>query len=354
MQPIDFTKMPKRNKMYAGANGNKISVIYEGDLYMLKFPPPAKKNKDMSYSNSCFSEYLGCQIYESIGIPVQKTLLGTYMVSGKEKIVVACGDFTKPGVVLQDFASLKNQIIDSERSGYGTELEDLMQTMNEQTAIDQVSLKERFWDMFIVDALIGNWDRHNGNWGFLYDTNTDEMELAPVYDCGSSLYPQADDSIMESVIANQKDRDFRIYEIPTSSIMLNGKKIKYFDFISSLQNEDCNTALKRIVPRIDMTEIRRIVEETPFITDLQKRFFVTMLEERKEKILDYSLSKLERNRALENESDLALIRKCMAERQKNSVTYTHEEVRLMMDLDEPDTGRAPEAEASWADEEMEF
>lgn len=108
--------------MYAGANGNKICVIYEGSPYMLKFPPVAKRNKDMSYSNSCFSEYLGCQIYESIGVPVQKTMLGTYQVKGKEKIVAACGDFTEPGVILQDFASLKNQMIDSERSGYGTEL----------------------------------------------------------------------------------------------------------------------------------------------------------------------------------------------------------------------------------------
>ena len=79
----------------------------------------------MSYSNSCFSEYLGCQIYEIIGVPVQKTLLGTY----REKIVVACKDFTEPGVVLQDFASLKNQMIDSERSGYGTELEDIYTIM---------------------------------------------------------------------------------------------------------------------------------------------------------------------------------------------------------------------------------
>ena len=83
MQIVDFTNLPKRNKMYAGANGSKISVIYEGQQYMLKFPPPPTKNKDMSYSNSCFSEYLGCQIYESIGIPVQKTMLGTYTVKGK-------------------------------------------------------------------------------------------------------------------------------------------------------------------------------------------------------------------------------------------------------------------------------
>ncbi len=292
MQIVDFTNLPKRNKMYAGANGSKISVIYEGQQYMLKFPPPPTKNKDMSYSNSCFSEYLGCQIYESIGIPVQETMLGTYTVKGKEKIVVACGDFTEPGVTLQDFASLKNQIIDSERSGYGTELSDILHTFEEQNAVDRMAVTERFWDMFIVDALIGNWDRHNGNWGFLYDAQTDQMTLAPVYDCGSSLYPQADEKIMETVLASEQDMNYRIFEIPTSAIMVNGKKIKYFDFISSLQNEDCNRALKRIVPRIDMARIRKLIADTPFITDLQKRFYCTMLEKRKERILDYSLERL--------------------------------------------------------------
>lgn len=39
-------------------------------------------------------------------------------------------------------------------------------------------------------------------------------------------------------------------------------------------------------------KINRIVEEIPYITDLQKRFYKTMLNERKKKILDFSLSKL--------------------------------------------------------------
>lgn len=293
MGVIDFTDLKKRKKTYAGANGNKISVIYEGEQYMLKFPPQAKLNKGMSYSNSCFSEYLGCQIYESIGIPVQKTLMGVYTVKGKQKIVVACGDFTEPGVSLQDFASLKNRMIDSERQGYGTELIDILQTIDEQTLVDRDSLLERFWDMFIVDAFIGNWDRHNGNWGFLYDDRTDEMTLAPVYDCGSCLYPQADKKIMEAVLSDPGERNHRIYNIPLSAIMQEGKKIKYFDYISSMQNEDCNRALKRIVPRIDMGKIKGIVDYTPFISDLQKDFYLTMLIERKKRILDFSIEKLD-------------------------------------------------------------
>ena len=293
MGVIDFTDLKKRKKTYAGANGNKISVIYEGEQYMLKFPPQAKLNKGMSYSNSCFSEYLGCQIYESIGIPVQKTLMGVYTVKGKQKIVVACGDFTEPGVSLQDFASLKNRMIDSERQGYGTELIDILQTIDEQTLVDRDSLLERFWDMFIVDAFIGNWDRHNGNWGFLYDDRTDEMTLAPVYDCGSCLYPQADKKIMEAVLSDPGECNHRIYNIPLSAIMQEGKKIKYFDYISSMQNEDCNRALKRIVPRIDMGKIKGIIDYTPFISDLQKDFYLTMLIERKKRILDFSIEKLD-------------------------------------------------------------
>ena len=296
MELIDFTGLTRRNKAYAGANGNKISVIYEGEQYMLKFPSAAKRNPDMSYSNSCFSEYLGCQIFESVGIPVQKTLLGIYTARGKEKIVVACGDFTRPGVVLQDFASLKNQMIDSERSGYGTELTDILYTFSEQTSVDETVLTTRFWDMFIVDALIGNWDRHNGNWGFLYDTATDKMELAPVYDCGSCLYPQADEKIMKLVLEDENERNLRIFEMPTSAIMLNGKRVKYFDSISSLQNEDCNAALKRIAPRVDLVKINALVDETPALTDLQRQFYKTMLAERKRKLLDLPLGKLENSK----------------------------------------------------------
>ena len=289
---INFTDLPKRNKAYSGANGSKLSVIYDNEVYMLKFPPYPTINKELSYTNSCISEYIGCKIFESIGIPVQKTLLGTYNFKGKEKIVVACKDFTSVGIVLQDFASLKNRLIDSVRNGYGTELSEILTTFDEQTSIDKAELKNRFWDMFIVDALIGNWDRHNGNWGFLYNETTDEITLAPVFDCGSSLYPQADEETIKEVLADKKAVNHRIYNIPLSSIQINGKKINYFNFISSIQNEDCNDALRRIFPRIDINEINRIVDETPYISDLQKTFYKHMLTKRKELILDYAFNLL--------------------------------------------------------------
>ena len=299
---IDFTNAPMKNKTYTGANGSKISIIYNDEQYMLKFPVPPSRNKAISYTNGCASEYIGCHIFDSLGIPVQETLLGTYTKKGKEKVVVACKDFTNAGVVLQDFASLKNTIIDSEHNGYGTELNDILEAIEEQRAIDPNKLKEWFWSIFIVDAFIGNWDRHNGNWGFLYDVKADTMSIAPVYDCGSCLYPQADEEIMQKTLNDPNEKDLRVFSIPLSGIKINNQKINYFDFISSLQNKDCNNALKRILHKIDMKKINTIVDETPFISDLQKKFYKTMLAERKERILDHSLTLL-KNRERQKEQE---------------------------------------------------
>lgn len=158
--------------------------------------------------------------------------------------------------------------------------------------MDSDAIKTRFWDMFIVDALIGNWNRHNGNWGFLYNNSTDEVVLAPVFDCGSSLYPQADDELITRILNNKNEFNHRIFDIPLSAITYNGKKINYFNFLSEGKFEDCNTALKRILSRIDMKKIYEIIDDTPTVTDIQNEFYKTMLNARKERILDFAMSKI--------------------------------------------------------------
>ena len=54
---IDFTNAVQKNKTYAGANGGKISVLYNGEQYMLKFPPFPTINKELSLITD-FSVYL--------------------------------------------------------------------------------------------------------------------------------------------------------------------------------------------------------------------------------------------------------------------------------------------------------
>lgn len=176
---LDFTNLPTSNKLYPGGSGAKRAVIYQGEQYLLKFPATSSKNKNSGHSTSYAAEYIGCHIFNSVGIRAQDTILGIYRKNGEEKVVVACKDFTSPGVVLQDFASLQNSVIDYGHSCYSTELPDIMQAMEAQTAFPPAFLKRHFWDMFIVDALIGNGNRNNENWGFLYNTATDAITIAP-------------------------------------------------------------------------------------------------------------------------------------------------------------------------------
>jgi hypothetical protein len=293
---IDFTPcVVNKFKAYGGANGNKINVRYGNKSYMLKFPPRPNpnRNKEMSYTNGCISEYLSCHIFEALGFRTQETLLGAYTDSrGKEKTVVACGDFTEGGKKLIEFAHLKNTCIDSEQSGYGKELSSILQAIEEQTLLPPDQLRDFFWDMFIADALLGNFDRHNGNWGLLVDEQLQTAEIAPVYDCGSCLYPQLATENMRAVLDSEDEMNKRIFTFPASTIEENGQKIPYFSFISSLKNEDCNAALKRVHSRINMEQLDKIVEETPALLPVQKEFYRIMLYERKAKILDYSMEQL--------------------------------------------------------------
>lgn len=287
MKTIDFTDCKKVfGKAYNGANGKKIAVEYEGNEYMLKFPPSAeKKPTDLSYTNSCISEYLGSHIFNMLGIKAQDTLLGTFMVSGKVKVVCACRDFTADGSVFYDFCSIKNTIIDSEHNGNGTELDDIMESIEKQTFVNPKMLSDYFWDVFVVDALLGNFDRHNGNWGFLVNRDTGACEIAPVFDCGSCLLPQADEKVMKLVIENEAELNTRVYNFPTSAVKLNNQKINYYKFIESMENEDLNEAIQRIVPKVDMDEISALIDNTPYISVTQKQFYKTYIGARFDKIL---------------------------------------------------------------------
>lgn len=284
---IDFTSCPIiPSRVYNGANGNKIAVKYNDTIYMLKFPPSAKdKPTDLSYTNSCISEHLASNIFNMLGIRSQKTILGKYTVKGNAKIICACKDFTTGQKRLFDFCSIKNTILDSDSNGSGTELSDIMEAIEKQKYLPPLILTEHFWNVFIVDAFLGNFDRHNGNWGFLYDESNDTVEIAPVFDCGSCLLPQADQNIMQKVLSEEAELHSRVFQFPTSAIKIHGRKINYYDFIHSATNPDCNAALKRMFPKINLDDIRRFIDQVEAISDLQKEFYKTYIDARYNLIL---------------------------------------------------------------------
>ncbi|MBO6230010.1 MAG: HipA domain-containing protein [Ruminiclostridium sp.] len=293
---MDFTKYKRiPGKAYNGANGKKIAIDIDGTAYMLKFPPNPTKKTSLSYTNSCISEYICCHIFNMLGISAQETMLGTYNVNGKEKIVCACRDFTSDDTVFYDFCSIKNTIIDSEYNGKGTDIDEILETIQLQEYIDPQVLTDFFYDVFVVDALVGNFDRHNGNWGFLFNKISGAYSIAPIYDCGSCLLPQADPEMIQRILNDENELNARVYNYPLSAIQCGGRKINYFQYISSLNDQNCNEAIERIVPRINVKDISALVDATPYISDVQKTFIGTFLTARYERILDYSFELIQKN-----------------------------------------------------------
>ena len=286
---IDFNKAIEIPPEYNGSEKKK-TMILEGKKYLVKFPDSNRSTKlNISYINNVYSEYIGSKIFEILGMNVQKVKLGHYNQENRKFYVCACEDFTTENTKLIEFEKLENASLDSE--GERKDLSDIKHIIDLNTYnIDKISFKNFFWDMFIIDCLIGNTDRHNGNFGFIKNIKTEELTLAPIYDCGSCLFSTFTDEKIETVLKNDGLlRD--CIKNTSSAIKYNGSKIKYYDFITSLINEDCMEALMRIYPKISIEKINRIIDEIPCITDIRKKFYKIVIKYKYEDILRVAYKK---------------------------------------------------------------
>ena len=272
---IDFTNAIEEFNNYKGSEKKK-TLIYKDKKYLVKFPDPVReKNKNISYINNAFSEYIGSNIFKIIGFKTQNTVLGKYEYNGKEKIVCACEDFTDDENVLYEFENLALSTNPDKK--IETELNDIMEVIEESKMINNKETREKFWDMFIIDSLIGNTDRHNGNWGFLLNKNTGKAEFSPIYDCGSCLNPMLEDEEIEKINETElKNLAINCY----SCLKENGKKINYIIYIKQTKNEECNNAIKRLLTNINMDEIKKFIDSIECISNIRKEFYKKIIEQR--------------------------------------------------------------------------
>jgi len=287
---IDFSNCKvKVYKLYGGASSKKICVNYNNLDYVLKF---SSKDKNGQYINSCVSEHISSCILKTLGFNVQETHLGVYVLKNKKRKVVACRDFTTSVLKFKQFAELKNSQINLAKSGYDTELSDVLKTIDNQVIYDKKKLKNFFWEMFIGDSLIGNTNRGNKAWGFLVDEITEKVEIAPIFGSDSSLYHDLTDDLMYKYLNDKTILELYLYSITASALKINGERINYFDFISCLDNVDLNRALLKIFPRIDLEKINGIIDSVDIISDVRKEFYKKIIKMRYEKILKFSYDKL--------------------------------------------------------------
>jgi len=285
MEMIDISGIPQNYKAYGGASCRKVGITFNGKDYLMKLPGSLKarqlKNVALSYSNGPVCEYIGSHIFEILDIPVHHT----FLAMRDNKTVVLCEDFLQNGQVLFEFSKIKVTFEPAfinadgeETDGLGSSLPEALLVLGQHPFFRQIpGATERFWEMFVVDALIGNPDRNNGNWGIISTNGT--FELAPVYDNGNCLNDKWDDLKMQSFLQNER---FLYNEAYKGKICYftdeHGKKINPFQLIASGKYIMCSNALHRIVTRLQFCKIEALLENIPVLTSTQREYYVTILK----------------------------------------------------------------------------
>ena len=268
---MDFSMYPVSSRYYSGSE-KKIGILINGSPYMLKF----QKKTAFGLRYNHISEYIGSHIFALLDFPTQETYVGTYQ--GEQ--VVACKDFIESGVQFVPFNDVGESTLDQDKERYQYSYEDIMKMLQDNSKLTRVEETIRsFWEIYIVDALLGNFDRHGSNWGFIKTNNN--YSLAPVFDNGSCLFPSMmNEEEMASVMESVEETEKRVFTFPTSQIKLDGKKSSYYEVIHSCTFQECNAALKSVYVRLDMQSIYALVDNTPFISDIHKRFYKHILSAR--------------------------------------------------------------------------
>lgn len=238
--------------------------------------------------------YMSSHILGILGYPVYETTLGT--LNGET--VVACKNFVPQGGVLLEFERFMRRHYDSSDIGRVPRTDQIYGIFENDPVLSARSgiFKACYWERFIGDALIGNFDRHKGNFGYLIDKD-DSVSASPVYDNGSTLYPNLSEQDMRDVLADPKEIMMRVKLFPKAALEMNGKKVDYYDMMASGIYDELTNAVVSTVPRIRTaaSAAYEFINGCDFLSDTRKAFYGTMLAERMTFILEPRVTKQVKN-----------------------------------------------------------
>lgn len=319
MEIYNFENLEYSNRhgMYGGMAGDKDGVKMFDDFWILKYPKSTKSMVGQqldAYTTSPLSEYIGSHIYHILGIPVHETLLGIR----NNKLVVACKDFCEQRGSLMEIRTVKNAAHkELEAKGIETfisqtgdvvNLEELLFHLENNSILKKVpDIKERFWNMYVVDVFINNNDRNNGNWGVLCieDKNHNIIyKTAPVYDNGNSFETKMSEEKVLQLCNNEKEAQIRAIGSRTAYTLNN--KIVSAKKALFLENQDLQQAIQNIVPKIEtkMNEICNMILNIPekvilkentvisVCSNARKKLYISALKDRYKYILNPALMQI--------------------------------------------------------------
>lgn len=231
-----------------------------------------------SYYENCTEECSEKLAYE-IGKKLKLNIVKTYLAEDEEgKIGVINYLFTNQEINHTDAKELFDFKLYDRKDIYTIE--------NIKQVLDKYDRKvfNKFIAIMVFDALIGETDRHEENWGILNKNN--KYDLSPIYDTGCNLLREY--KTVEA-IERFKKKDMKKFSENSLTCIYNKdkKRYKHFKLIEKLYEEYPQIVIKEInkIEKLKDSEIMIIVKKIP------KKL---MLDEHKKLIYEYILLRKER------------------------------------------------------------
>ena len=285
----NFNNLERSWRAYGGLACRKDGVLYQGVPYLMKYPANLKsrdlKGVNLSYANDTVNEYLGSHIFSALGMESQETFLGI----ASDKIVVLCKDFAVDGELIE-FNKIKTtssrDLPDPEdgdsTDGKGSNVKNTLMVIRNSRFFEGLPAEEFFWKMFVIDFLIDNSDRNNGNWGVLRKGNVRTM--APIYDCGNCLESKWDDSKCEKAMQQTDLLEDVVWRRKVSFFTDDsGKRINPLRLIQSEEFPICTMVLQDILSK-DYGAVFELINSCEYLSEIKKEFYCSTFELRWKKL----------------------------------------------------------------------
>lgn len=272
---LNFDDYSISDRAYGGLACRKLGLQKDGEYYLLKFPNKVKgmRNINISYANDVYSEYIASKVISHY-LPTHEVQLGVR----DGKVCALCKDFCGNTGRLYQYSELKTTMSREVlrpngdiSDGNDPDIEAVEITLHENSLFRQVhDVETRFWTMFIVDAVNGNPDRNNGNWGVLVDNG--HVTFAPIYDNGNSLNSKYSDDQLAECLADSSRFKALAYSGFRCFFTEDEMKINPFHYLESGVNTRAVEVLRDMDLDFDVSSIINSLE----ISDVRKEFYEKM------------------------------------------------------------------------------
>jgi len=247
-----------------GGVTNKFVLRDREKQIMVKF----QKEKASEIIRDYISEYIGSSIAKKLGYPVQNVELAYH--SGDECVAV---ELFNP--LPTSFKGLGTNSADGVKmgsKGQNYNLQWLLELKMSTSKFDitQIEYEEWVWSVFFLDMFIGNFDRHEGNWGFIKKKGL--YTIAPLFDNGACFYPKYIGT--EKMSMRYEEIKHLVLFQTRCAILYEGKKKNFFELLDIvLRHQNVKRVFTSFLKRVDSTRFDSVYE---YVIDYNKEYVNTI------------------------------------------------------------------------------